>query len=227
MDVRIEAGEAGARRAEGVAVVIDVFRAFTVSACALAGGARECLLVRTVEEALKLARDIPGAVVSAEVGGRPVAGIPISNSPTLIAATDLRDRVLVQRSSAGTQAAAAAAESAQRVLAASLVVASATARRLQELRPPVVTLVASGEPDHLEDLECAGLLRRLVQQEEPQAGGALARIRESERYRALASGAVPGFPSTDLDLALDVDRFDFAMEVGRRGRLLVLRRCDA
>ncbi|TMF02894.1 MAG: 2-phosphosulfolactate phosphatase, partial [Chloroflexi bacterium] len=62
----------------GVVVVIDVLRAFTVSAYALAGGARECLLVGTVDEARALAAATPGAIISAEVDTLPVAGIPIS-----------------------------------------------------------------------------------------------------------------------------------------------------
>lgn len=228
MEVRTELGQAGAHRARGVAVVIDVFRAFTVSAYALAGGARECLLVRTVEEARELADGIPGAVISAEVEGRPVPGIPISNSPSMIAELDLRDRVLVQRTSAGTQGAAAAAEHADRVLAASLTVAGATARRLRQLRPRLVTLVATGEPDgHLEDRECAGVLERLLRGQAGDVEAAAVRIRASDRYRELESGATPGFPVTDLELALAVDRFDFALEVEARGPLLVLRRVSA
>src|ERR1700730_5452570 len=89
----------GAQEARGVVVVIDVLRAFTVSAYALAGGARECLLVTTVAEARALAAQVPGSVLSAEEGALPVQGIPISNSPTQIQAAGLKGRVLIQRSS--------------------------------------------------------------------------------------------------------------------------------
>src|SRR3982074_392555 len=103
-------GIEGARQARGLAVVIDVLRSFTVSAYALAGGARECRLVTTTQAALALAASIPDALVSAEEEGLPIPGIAISNSPTQITAADLKGRVLVQRSSAGTQGAAAVAE---------------------------------------------------------------------------------------------------------------------
>ena len=59
-------GVAGARQAGGTVVVIDVLRAFTVSAYALAGGAVECRLVAEVEEARRLAECIEGSVISAE-----------------------------------------------------------------------------------------------------------------------------------------------------------------
>ncbi|MGH7912212.1 MAG: 2-phosphosulfolactate phosphatase, partial [Candidatus Dormibacteraceae bacterium] len=81
-----------------------MFRAFSVSAYALAGGALCCRLVREVTELRELAAKLPGSVTSAEVDGYPVEGIPISTSPTQIREADLRCRVLVQRTSAGTQA---------------------------------------------------------------------------------------------------------------------------
>ena len=44
----------GAKRAMGVVAVIDVFRAFTRAAVALANGASRMFMVRSVEEALEL-----------------------------------------------------------------------------------------------------------------------------------------------------------------------------
>src|SRR5438445_13110230 len=105
MNVVHSTGIDGARHARGTVVVIDVLRAFTVSAYALAGGARECRLVRTVQEARALAETIPGSVICAEEDALPVDGIAISNSPTQIRETDLSDRILIQRSTAGTQVA--------------------------------------------------------------------------------------------------------------------------
>src|SRR5262245_34215590 len=97
MNVVHTVGVDGARDAEGVVVVIDVLRAFTVSAYALAGGARECLLVATVDEARALAGRTAGAIISAEVDTLPVPGVAISNSPTQIAETDVAGKVIVQR----------------------------------------------------------------------------------------------------------------------------------
>ena len=56
MEIVHATGLEGARHARGVVVVIDVLRSFTVSAYALEGGARECLLVSTVQEARRLMR---------------------------------------------------------------------------------------------------------------------------------------------------------------------------
>lgn len=216
MEIVHAGGVAGARGARGLAVVIDVLRAFSVSAYALAGGASECLLVTDIEHARALALTIPGSVISAEIDGLPIEGIPISNSPTRIAATKLGGRVLIQRSSAGTQCTALASEVADGVLAASLVVASATVRRIRELAPPVVTFIASGtDHGHPEDSACASYMEGLLLGSRPDLDELLRPLRESERWTGIRQREVPGFPPTDLDLALQPDRFDFAMPAER------------
>jgi 2-phosphosulfolactate phosphatase len=216
-------GLPGAAAARGVAVIIDVLRAFTVSAYALAAGADECLLVTSVEEALDLQRRIPESVVSAEIDGLPVDGVPISNSPSQVMREGLRGRTLIQRSSDGTLG-VAAARSADAVYASSLVVARATAERLLRQDPPLITLVAMGTPrGHEEDRICSRYLRALLEDCSPEAAVDLARWRGSEGARRLAAGGTPGFPPEDVELALRVDRFDFAMPVVREAALLSLR----
>jgi 2-phosphosulfolactate phosphatase len=201
----------GALEARGTVVVIDVLRSFTVSAYALAGGARECRLVTTVDEARAQARKSPAAVLCVEVDGLPVEGIAISNSPTMIRATDLKDRIVIQRSSAGTPVAAAVAS--DDIFVASLVVAKATVKACLSRRPETLTLVASG--DFPEDLACARYMEGIANREEPDIERLLRPLRESDRYRELEAGERPGFPSTDLELSLVPDRFDFAMPVVR------------
>ena len=218
VDIIYATGIDGAHGAHGTVVVIDVLRAFTVSAYAMAGGARECRLVRTIDEARALSASTSGAVISAEENGMPVAGIAISNSPTEIVSIDLKDRVLIQRTSAGTQAAAAIAGGD--IFAASLVVARATVQACLLSEPKTVTLLASA--DHPEDHACAQYMAQLIKGEEPDLERLLQPLKESDRYRQLAGGAWPGFPPSDLELSLKPDRFDFAMPLTRQHGYLQL-----
>jgi 2-phosphosulfolactate phosphatase len=196
-------------------VVIDVLRAFSVSAYALAGGAVECRLVAEVEEAWALAGCIEGAMISAEVEGLPIEGIAISNSPTMVRDADLRDRTLIQRTSSGTQCVVAASR-AEGLFACSLTVASATARAILAGDPDLVTLVAAGgDRGHLEDRACAAYVEAVLRGERPDLEPLLAPLRSSARYEELASGRWPGFPASDVELSLSADRFDFAMPVER------------
>jgi 2-phosphosulfolactate phosphatase len=200
-------------------VVIDVLRSFTVSAYALAGGARECMLVSTIAEARALHDRIPDSVICAEEEALPVPGIPLSNSPTQITKADLKDRVLIQRSSAGTTV-MSEVESADALYAASLVVAKATARACLSKQPQVITLLASA--DHPEDHACALYIEGLLHGEERDVVSLLQPLRESERFARAESGTWPGFPPTDLELALVPDRFDFAMPATRQDTYLRL-----
>jgi 2-phosphosulfolactate phosphatase len=204
-------GIEAARLARGTVVVIDVLRSFTVSAYALAGGARECRLVTTIAEAFALAATIPEAVICAEENALPVAGIAISNSPTKIREVDLKGRTLIQRSSAGTQATAAV--QSESIFAASLVVAAATVQACLLAKPDTLTLVASA--DFPEDHACARYMEGLIRGNTPDLEELLEPLRDSERYRKVRSGGWPGFPLSDLELALDANRFNFSMPVAR------------
>jgi 2-phosphosulfolactate phosphatase len=216
-------GIEGARQAQGLAIVIDVLRSFTVSAYALAGGARECRLVTTTDEARKLAAVTPGSVLCAEENALPLPGIAISNSPTQIRDTDLKDRILIQRSSAGTQVAAAVRTGVD-IFATSLVVARATVQACLLRHPAVLTLVASA--DHPEDHACARYMEAIIRGEQPDLEQLLQPLRNSERSAHAMSGTWPGFPGTDLELALQPDRFAFAMPVTRAAGYLRLTRAD-
>jgi 2-phosphosulfolactate phosphatase len=202
----------GARQARGIVVVIDVLRSFTVSAYALAGGARECRLVPTIAEALALAAQLPGALLSAEENALPVEGIAISNSPTQVSAAALKGRILVQRSSAGTPV-VAAVNQGHDMFAASLVVARATIQACLLRDPEALTLVASA--DHPEDHACARYMEAIIRDQAADIDLLLEPLRESPRYAQIMSGAWPGFPPSDLELSLIPDRFEFAMPVTR------------
>jgi 2-phosphosulfolactate phosphatase len=216
-------GVDGARQARGVVVVIDVLRSFSVSAYALAGGARECLLVSTTDAARALHKKIPGSLICAEEEALPVPGIPISNSPTQIQAADVKDRVLVQRSSAGTTV-ISAVYTADELFAASLVVAKATAIACLSTRPRTVTLIASA--DHPEDHACSLYIEGLLRGEELDVDALLQPLRESDRFAQVMSGAWPGFPRTDLELSLAPNRFDFAMPANHVENYLRLTASD-
>ena len=216
-------GIEGARNARGIAVVIDVLRSFTVTAYALAGGAQEGRLVTTTDEARALAAAIPGSLLSAEENALPLPGIAISNSPTQIQAADASGRILVQRSTAGTPVAAAVPFQVG-IFAACLVVARATVRACMSRRPEVLTLVASA--DHPEDHACAQYMENLALGRDTDVHQLLQPLRASERYARVMGGTWPGFPPSDLELALVPDRFNFAMPISREPGYLRVTRDD-
>ena len=214
MDIRIGSLLEGAERATGSVAIIDVFRAFTTAAVALANGAAAIVMVGTVEEALALREHGVGQVCMGEVRGRAPHGFDFGNSPFEMSQADVRGETIIQRTSAGTQG-IVAARNADRLYAASLVTASATARALLSGSPARITLVAMGNNAVRrtdEDELCAIHLRNLL---EGRPGDA-----EATRRVILAGGEIAHFADPrrpyhprDLDIALDIDRYDFAIRV--------------
>jgi 2-phosphosulfolactate phosphatase len=209
----------------GAVVAIDVIRAFTTAAFALAAGARDIVPVGTVEEALALRARFPGALAMGEVGGYPVDGFDFGNSPSALLGQDLAGRRLIQRTSAGTQGLVLSL-GAETLFAGSFVCAAATARVIARGAPESVTLVATGVfpgRDGDEDLACADYLAALLRGEPIDMAALIRRVRESDAGRIFSNPDDPVFPSSDLELCVDINRFDFALHVERSDGLLVMR----
>lgn len=211
--------------ATGVVVVIDVIRAFTNAAFAFDRGAREIYPVSTVEEALQLKAETPNALVCGEVGGVPPVGFDFGNSPTQTRQLDLSEKVIVQRTGAGTQGIVRSIQ-AETMLAASLVVASATANYIRNLAPEAVTFVITGQYESElgdEDLACAEYLEPLVCGERPDPTPFVERVIRSRDALMHLDPELPAFPRSDLDYCTQIDAFDFAMLVTREHGRPVMR----
>ena len=215
MEIIVDSLLTGAERATGDVAIIDVFRAFTTAAVALANGASRITMVATVEEAIALRSRGVGHLCMGEVEGRAPPGFDFGNSPFAIQAVDFTDRSIIQRTSAGTQGIVAAAR-ATRLYAASLVTAKATARALGCGAPERITLVAMGKSGLQrtdEDELCALHLRNLLEGRggNPEAVRQVIQAgREAERFR---DSVPPHLYPEDLGIALDIGRYDFAVRV--------------
>jgi 2-phosphosulfolactate phosphatase len=206
--------------ATGVAVAIDVFRAYTTAAFGLAAGAREILLTGTVEEALALRGMIPGALAMGEVKGQQPPEFDFGNSPSALAGLDLSGRTLIHRTSAGTQGAVRAAR-ASVLFGASFVVAGATARAICALQPEEVTLIETGVrpgDSAQEDVAMADYLETMLLGQSPDPASYLERAWSADTVKFSRD------PQEDIPLCLEVDRFDFALRIERMNGRLVLRK---
>jgi len=212
--------------ADGVVVVIDVLRAFSTAAYALAAGVQRILLVGGVEEALALRARIPGSLAMGEVKGVKPPGFNLGNSPFELNGHDLGGRTLIHRTSAGTQGMVRAVN-ARMLFGASFVCAAATVRAVLAHNPRQVTLVVTGRRpgnDSDEDQACAEYLAALLKGETPDAAPYLLRVDKSLDAAAFLNPALPEMPFEDLALCTQLDRFDFAMPVRRINGLLEMTR---
>ena len=211
--------------ASGMVIVIDVIRAFTNAAFAFSRGAKEIYPVSKVKEALKFKAEIPDSLACGEVGGMPPEGFDFGNSPTQTKALDLNGRVIVQRTGAGTQGIVRSVN-ANTLLAASLVVATATVTHIRKLSPETVTFVITGQMGNGsgdEDLACAEYLEALLKNQQPDATPYIERVYKSRDALLHLDPNLPAFPRSDLDHCTNIDAFDFAMSVTKENGQPVMR----
>jgi 2-phosphosulfolactate phosphatase len=205
-------------------VVIDVIRAFTTAAFALAAGARDIIPVSTIDEALALRESNPNSLVMGEeVRGLPPPTFDYGNSPSALIDVDLQGRRLIQRTGAGTQGLVRSLK-ADTLLATSFVCAGATIDYIKRRSPAQVTLVSTAP--HGEDQACAAYLEARLRGKEPDTAALLKQAYDLGRGRLdQATWVTPALYaqfSADLDCCVALDRFDFAMVVRREaGRLIM------
>jgi 2-phosphosulfolactate phosphatase len=206
-------------------VVIDVLRSFTTAAVALARGARVIYPVESVMAAAELAATLDQSVsVGAVGGGDPVPGFDFGNSPADLLHADLHGRPVVLSTAAGVRG-LQRFHAARQLYAASLVCARATAEAVRAAGADEVCFIITGEwvdRDGDEDVACADYLEALLRGKSPAPEKFTRRVRESDFGRRFTAGTWPNLPLADLDLAAQVDRFDFAMPVLREdGRMYI------
>jgi phosphosulfolactate phosphohydrolase-like enzyme/GNAT superfamily N-acetyltransferase len=225
MEIRIESLIEGARRAEGAVVVIDVFRAFTTAAVAFARGVETIILTAKPEEALALRDRGLGDLCMGEVNGIRAVGFDFGNSPFELSQADVRGKTLIQSTRAGTVG-VCAVPNPQTLYAASFVVAGATARAILHDDPPLVTLVAMGAKAWQrsdEDEQCALYLRNLLLGGRPDPDAVRKLVADSADAAKFRNPELPHFHPGDLEIALDIDRYDFAIRVTTEDGLPVAR----
>ncbi|MEZ5785859.1 MAG: 2-phosphosulfolactate phosphatase [Xanthobacteraceae bacterium] len=217
----------GAAQARGAVAIIDVFRAFTTAAVVLANGASRIIMVDTVEEALKLRANGTGQICLGEVGAVAPPDFDFGNSPFEVSERDFTGKVIIQRTSAGTQGIVTASD-AQYLYAASLVTASATARALlTHKEADRISLVAMGSAGMVrtdEDELCALHLRNRLEGRPGSPAAVRELILAAGEIRRFNDPTRPHLNAKDVEIALEVDRYDFAIRVTLEGGLLVARR---
>jgi 2-phosphosulfolactate phosphatase len=206
-----------------ITVIIDVLRAFTTAAVALAGGADGVVLAGSPADALRISSRLPGALAIKDGGPDPdFDGV---NSPVLVGRLDLAGRPVVLCTTAGTVC-ALAAEPADRLYCASFLVAGATAAQVRAAGG-TATFVATGEDGRAEeDLACAEYLAALAGGSAPDPEPFLRRAAGSTAATDLAAGVRRGYRGIhpdDVSACLRLDEYPFAMLAGREEPGLVLR----
>ena len=206
---------AGARAARGLAIVIDVFRAFTLAPHAYARGVSRIVPVDDLARAREIKALNPDWLLVGERHSRRLPGFDFGNSPTEIEVGDIAGRTLIQTTHAGTQGLCAAI-GADEVITGSLVNAAAIVRYVQRRNPDEVSLVCMGhqarEPSPEDDL-CAELLAARLEGRPYDTSDVRERLRSAPGAAKFFDPDAHWAPERDFDLCTEVDRFDFVLKL--------------
>lgn len=221
----------GAKRAEGLTVIIDVFRAFTTECYCFAGGAVKSYPIGSMEDAFALKREHPDWVLLGERKGARVEGCDLGNSPWDAANYDFQNKTMIHSTSAGTQGIVNAANAnAQQIVTGSLVNAKAVCSYIRAQNPDTVSLVAMGKAgleSVPEDLIAARYMRAILQEDtsfDIQKEIDYLKDHGGEQFFDPALAHI--FPREDYPLCVQYDHFPFVLRVERENEALVIRRID-
>lgn len=215
MNIRILHMLEGAKAATGVAVIIDVFRAFSVEAYLMASGAKRILPVGDMQLAYDYKKEHPDALLVGERKGRILPGFDFGNSPSQLESADLTDRTVVHTTSAGTQG-IANAKNADVILTGSLVNAAATAEYIRRNRFEDVSLVCMGlgaTRRTAEDDLCALYIKSLLENRPMELDAEIEKLKTTSGAKFFDPAQQDVFPERDFYLSTDVDRFPFVLKL--------------
>ena len=219
----------GARAAEGLAVIIDVFRAFSLECYLYAMGAREVRPVGTLEEAYAWRARDPACCLAGERKGVKCEGFDLGNSPSAVDARRIAGRRVIHTTSAGTQGLVSAVR-AGTILTGSLVNARAIAEYIRSEDPPQVSLVCMGKLGMApaeEDELCAEYLEHLLRDRPmPDLQARLNGLRDGGGRHFFDPHRQDVFPEADFWMCIRPDQFNFALKVERDELGLISRRID-
>ncbi len=231
MEIKILELLEGARGARGLAVVIDVFRAFSLEVCLFARGARVIYASSSEEEARRLKAENSDALLIGERGGKILPGFDYGNSPSQTEDAPVQGRVVIHTTSAGTQG-LAAVSGASEIITGSLLNASAIARYIRRKNPDQLSLVAmgwSGKDRAPEDLLCARYIISRLENSSLDLEKEIAVVRnhpEGQKFFDPARQEI--FPEKDYWICTTFDTYDFVITAKAMGNgVFLMERVDA
>lgn len=205
-----------AKVATGLAVIIDVFRAFTVEPYLISNGAKKIIPVGDMQIAYDYKKLDNNCILIGERNGIKLPQFDYGNSPSQIENIDFTGKTIVHTTSCGTQGIVRAIN-AQEIITGSLVNAHAIVKYIVENDIDEVSLVTLSRPKELpadEDILCAKYIKCMLENK------TLNNFEEEIEKLKTTSGSKffnklkqNDFPEKDFYLCTEVNKFNFILKV--------------
>lgn len=205
-----------AEQATGLAVIIDVFRAFTVEPYLINNGAKKLIPIGDMQIAYNYKKKDNNFILIGERNGIILPGFDYGNSPSQIENIDFSGKTIIHTTSCGTQGIVKAIN-AKKIITGSLVNAKAIARYITKNKINEISLVAlcrTGKLPADEDILCAKYIKSLVE-DKP-----LNNMKEEIEKLKITTGSKffdklkqKDFPERDFYLCTEMNKFGFVLKV--------------
>ena len=206
----------GAKQAEGLTVIIDVFRAFSLECYLYDMGVKEIRPIGSIEDAFALSEKIPNSILVGERKGKKCEGFDYGNSPSTVDREHVAGKTVIHTTSAGTQG-IVNAQNAEEIITGSLVNAKAIVSYIKSKNPETVSIVSMGTRGirtNPEDELCAEYLISLLEDREmPDIEERIASLRTNGGEHFFDPDNQEVFPEADYWMCIKKDQFPFVIRV--------------
>lgn len=228
MDIKILQLLEGAKEAEGLTVIIDVFRAFSTACYAFANGTTKIYPVGDLELAYSLKEKNPEFLLIGERDEKKPKGFNFGNSPSQLMGADLKNKIIAHTTSSGTQG-IANATNADEIITGSFVNAGAIINYIGQQKLQQVSLVCMGYACQYptdEDTLFAEYIKNELEGKPNDFRRMVKIMRDGSGARFFIPKNQEWAPAIDFDLCLNLNLFDFVLKVENEGGLNYLRKID-
>ncbi|ADO77729.1 2-phosphosulfolactate phosphatase [Halanaerobium praevalens] len=209
----------GAQKAQGLTVIIDVFRAYTTAAYLFSKKANEIFIVSQIKTAKNLKKKLEAPILIGERQGIKLKEFDFNNSPFFISRENFFNKEIILSTSAGTKG-IIAAENADKILTGSFVNLKATADYIKNQNPAVVSLVAMGNNGTTkadEDELYAQELEKLLKGKETLTQNQIKdKLRSPAGDRFFNKKTQSEMPKEDFEYCLKINKFNFIIEAVKK-----------
>lgn len=215
MNIKILSLIDGAKKAKGLTVIIDVFRAFSMEAYMMSMGADKIIPVGDIECAYRLKRENLDIILAGERKGKIVPGFDTGNSPWQLASIDVKGKTVVHTTSAGTQGIVNAVE-ADEILGGSFVTANAVAEYIKRSGAKDVSLVCmglEGVSETEEDTLCAEYIKSILTGTKMDIMNEIEKLKHTSGAKFFNKTMEDVFPESDFYMCTEVDKFNFVLRL--------------
>lgn len=205
-----------AKNATGTAVIIDVFRAFTVEPYLINNGAKKLIPVGDIQIAYDYKKNDKNFILIGERNGIKQSGFDYGNSPSQIENVDFSGKTIIHTTSCGTQGIVNAIN-AKEILTGSFVNANAISeyiinKNIEEVS--LVSLARPGETPSEEDELCAQYIKSLLENNPlSNLNKKIEKLKLTSGSKFFSESMQEVFPKKDFYLCTEVNRFNFVLKV--------------